>query len=326
MNIRDLKNEANDILRQAQQPPRKIFLIHTAIAVGASVLLALVSYILDQSISSGGGLSGMSTQAALSTAQVVLQLVSTVAMPFWSAGLIFAAMGYIRRDFVSAMDLPEGFRRFKPILTSGLMMGLQYLARGFISVYLSSMLVMATPFAAPAYRLATMLEQNPELDLTAVNVEGMLGFYAATVIIFALVFGVLALPVYYRYRMVNYIIMDEGKAGGLRAMLQSRMMMQRRRWKLFRLDLSFWWFYGLELLLSAISLGSLLTELMGVSLPISQDAAYWIFQLAAVAGHLVLYTLAGPKIEVTYALCYREFLQPPEPPMPQPPKEHPWTY
>ena len=326
MDIRGLKNEAGDLLRHAQQPPRKIFLIHTAIAVGVSVVLALLSEILEHSVSSGGGLSGMSTQAALSTAQVVLQLISTVAMPFWSAGLIFAAMRYVRRDPVGVGDLAQGFRRFGPLLTSGLMMGLQYLARGFVSAYLSSMLVMVTPFAAPAYQLAAMLEENPQLDIMTANVEGIMGFYAATAIIFVLVFGLLTLPVYYRYRMVNYIIMDDEKAGGLRAMLQSRLMMQRRRWKLFRLDLSFWWFYALELLLSVVSMGSLLAELLNVSLPVSQDAAYWIFQLAAAAGHLALYSFAGPKLEVTYALCYREFLQPVEPPKPQPPKEHPWTY
>lgn len=326
MDIYSLKKDVVSILCHAQQPPRKIFLIHTAIAVGLSAVLALISYILDHSFSSGGGLSGMNTQAALSTAQVVLQLISTVATPFWSAGLIWAALKYAKQSPVEFSDLTQGFRRFVPLLTSGLMMGLQYLGRGFVSVYVSSILVMFTPFSVPAYQLAQMLEQDPQLNPLTANVAGIGGFYAATVVIFLLVFGLLALPIWYRYRMVNYIILDDEKCGGLKAMLQSRLMMRRRSWKLFRLDLSFWWFYALELALTALSMSSLLVQTLSLSLPFSQDVAYWLCQLAAIAGHLALYTLAGPKLKVTYALCYQQFLQQPEPPKPQPKKEHPWTY
>ena len=326
MDIRSIKNEAATLLEDRQLPPRKIFFIHTVIAIGLSLLLALISDVLDHSISTGGGLSAMPTQAALATAQAVLQLISTVAMPFWSAGLIYAALCYAKRSSVGISDLMQGFRRFAPILTSGMMMGLQYLARGFVSVYLSAILVMLTPFSAPAIQLTQMLAENPQLDPLTVSVEGIGGFYAATVVIFLLVFGLLALPIWYRYRMVNYIIMDSDKTGGLKAMLQSRLMMQRRSWKLFRLDLSFWWFYVLELAVTALSMGSLLAALMGLPMPFSEDAFYWICQLAAAAGHLALYTLAGPRLQVTYALCYQQFLQQPEPPKPQPPKEHPWQY
>lgn len=326
MGILSLKQEASSILCCGQKPPRTIFFLHAAIAIGLSLVLALISEVLDRSISTGGGLSGMSTQAALSTAQVVLQLISTVAMPFWSAGLIHAALRYAKGNPVGVSDLMQGFRRFAPILTSGVMMGLQYLGRGFVSVYVSSVLVMLTPFSAPAVQLAQMITENPQLDPMTVHVDGIGGFYAASLVIFLLVFGLLALPIWYRYRMVSFIIMDNEKIGGLKAMLQSRMMMHRRGWKLFRLDLSFWWFYALELAVTALSMGSLLAPLLGLSFPFSDDAAYWLCQLAAAAGHVALYALAGPKVKVTYALCYQQFLQQPEPPKPRPPKDHPWTY
>lgn len=325
MDIRALKNEADGVLHDAAYQPRRLVLIHTGIALGVSLLLALISYILDHSVSGDGGLSGLDTQAALATAQVVLQLASIVVMPFWQAGLLFAMLGYARNRAVDPQNLTEGFRRFVPILTSSLMMGAQYVVRGIASVYLSSILVAFTPFAAPVYELSVLLEKDPNLDITAVHVDGMVGFYAAVVVIFLLVFAVLALPVYYRYRMVNYIIMDDQKAGGLKAMLMSRIMMHRRRMKLFKLDLSFWWFYALELLLSAISLGSVLLPLAGVVLPFSEDAGYWIFQLLYVAGQLGLYYAARPKLEMTYALCYEQFRQSAEPPAPpRPPQVHPW--
>lgn len=331
MDIRTLKFEADQTLRSATYPPRHLVLIHTGIALGVSLVLALISYILDHSVSSGGGLSGMGTQAALSTAQVVLQMVSTVAMPFWQAGMIFAALGYIRRRQVSPRDLTEGFRRFKPILSSGIMMGIQYLGMGFISAYLSSFVVAFTPFADPVVELTEMLAEKPDLDITALNMnaDGMMAFMLAYLVIFLILYAVLAFPLYYRYRMVNYIIMDQPKIGGLAAMFVSRAMMRGRRMRLFKLDLSFWWFYALELLLSVVAMADLLLAAAGVTLPVSDGVAYWGFQLLAVAGQLGLYYLAKPKLEVTYALCYETFCQTGEPksqPAPQPPKSHPWTY
>lgn len=327
MDIRSLKQNADRVLHSAAYPPRKLVLIHTGIALGVSLILALTSYMLDYGISSDGGLSGLDTQSALATAQVVLRLASAVAMHFWQAGILFAAMGYVRRRPVSPRDLSEGFHRFKPMLSSGIMMGLQYLGVGFISIYLSSAIIVSTPFGAPVYELAEMLAENPDLDITAMNmgVDGIEAFAAAYLIVFLILYAVLALPVYYRYRMVNYIIMDGGKVGGFGAMFLSSAMTRGRRFRLFKLDLSFWWFYVLEVLLNVVAMADLLLAAVRVPLPVSEGVAYWGCQLLAMAGQLVLYYLAKPKMEVTYALCYESFLRPEEP-KPQKPVEHPWTY
>lgn len=328
MKIRLLKQEAHGILQSAEQSPRRITLIHSAVALGVPLVLALISALLDMTVSTGGGLSGMDTRAALSTAQTALQMVSMVAMLFWSVGLVFAALGYIRGERVTAAHLPEGFRRFGAVLTSSLMMGAQYLIRAFAAAHISSILIIVTPFAAPAYNLVLLMEENPNLNPMTANVEGLGMFYAATAVVFAIVLAVLVLPVVYRYRMVPYLIMDGKGMGGLRAMMQSRLMTQGRRWELFRLDLSFWWFYVLEFLLTVVSMGGLVTELVGVSLPISADAVYWIFQLVAAVLQLTLYVFVKPKLEITYALCYRDYLQPEPIPEPesQPPKPNPWNY
>jgi uncharacterized membrane protein len=326
MDIRALKIQAQDALHRAQGSPRKTVLIHTAVSLGVSLVLALLSSLLDLVISPGGGLGDMNAQAALSTAKVVLQLAGSVAMPFWSAGLVFAALRWLKGERVGFETLAEGFCRFKPVLSSGLLIGVQYIGRAFVSVYLSAMLLMTTPFAGPAYELAMMLEENPQLDPSTVQLEGMTQMYAAAAVIFALVFCVLSLPVYYRYRMVNYVIMDEENVGGLKAMLKSRVLTHRRRRQLLRLYLSFWWYYGLELLLSMISMGAILAELFGVALPMGAEAAHWIFQLVAATGHLALRGWVGPKLELTYALCYQQFLEPRLPFQPREPKAHPWNY
>lgn len=325
MDIRTLKQNVGQILREADQPPKRLVLIHTGIALGVSLLLGLISFVLDRGVSIDGGLSGMDTQVALATVQTVLGLASMVAMPFWQAGLVFAAIGYLRGRRVETRDLTAGFRRFKPILTSGLMMGLQYLGRGFVGMYISSTLVVMTPFAAPAYKLTAMLQENPNLDLSTVNMEGMETFLTAYLVIFLVVYAALILPVFYRYRMVPYVIMDRPEAGGIAAMFLSRAMMRGRRMKLFKLDLSFWWFYTLELLLAAVSMGDMILMAAGVVLPVPDGAAYWGCQLLAAAGQLGLYYLAKPKLEVAYALCYESFSVPEEP-KPRKPVAHPWHY
>lgn len=325
MDFRAIKYEADQTLQRDIALPRRIVLIHTGLSLGLSLLLAFISFCLDRVASGDGGLSGLGTQAALSTAQVVIQLASLVVVPFWQAGLTYTMLGYVRGRAVQSWDLAEGFRRFAPILTSSLMMGLQYMARAVISMYLTFTLITLTPFTAPLYQVSGMLEQNPNLDILALNVPGMGIFFGALVVIYVLVFVALAAPVFYRYRMVNYIIMDDQNIGGFKAMFLSRIMMHRRRRKLFRLDLSFWWFYGLELLLTAISLGTLLLPLAGITLPVSDDAAYWIFQIICVFGQLGLYYWAKPKLEVAYALCYEEFGQNAQPPTTsRAPQVHPW--
>ena len=324
MDIRKLKQDAEQTLSSASYSPNRLVLIHTAAALVLSLALMAISQILSGSMGSAGGLSGMGTQTILATAQVMLQLVSVAVTPFWTAGIVSAAVGYVRRQEVSAGSLLEGFRRWKPVLSSGLLMGVHYLAIGFLAMYLSTQLFMYTPFAVPLYEAAMELNANPNADLTALLGTSMESLSMIYMVFFLIVYALLALPVVYRYRMVNYLIVDGQGMGGFRAMMTSRFMMRRNRIKLFKVDLSFWWFYLLEIGISGLCLGYLIP-----GLPMSEDAAYWVFQLAAMGGQLVLYYFAKPKLAVTYAHCYEALLNP-EPEVvneaAQPPKKHPWTY
>lgn len=325
MDIPELKRSADRALGNADYSPRRLVLIHTGAALAVSLVLSLISYYVG-SLSTAGGLSGMGTQSALTTAQVVLQAVWQVASPFWQAGLVFAALCYARNRQVAPGSLLQGFRRFKPMLSSYLLRGVQYLGIGFVSIYLSSMVYMLMPFASPVYEAAMQVTEDPSLDVYVLLGDSMMGVVLGYMAVFLVVFGVLALPVYYRYRMVNYIIMDQPGVGGMQAMFQSRAM-TRRRMELFKVDLSFWWFYVLEALLTVLCYGDMILEALGVALPVSDGVAYWGFQLLAMAGQLGLYCWAKPKLEVTYACCYEELSQSPEPaPQPKAPKTNPWTY
>lgn len=329
MDIRSLKRSASDTLQSPGCTLKRLVLIHTAISAAVSLLLLIADQLLRNAMASAGGLSGMGTHAVLSTTQSVLKLAQLAVMPFWRAGLIFAALSCIRSQSPATGDLLQGFRRWKPMLTSTLMLALRYLGIGFVSVYLSTQIFMFTPMAKPVYEAAIKASNNPSLNLEELVSSSMQGATAALLALFLVVFALLALPMYYRYRMTTYLIMDNEDMGGLRAMLTSRVMTYRRRMELFKLDLSFWWFYVLELVLTAIGFGDLLLAAAGVELPFSVDAAFWVFQCLALAAQVGLYYLARPKLDATYAHCYALFLtlEPPAPkPAPKPPKNTPWTY
>lgn len=328
MDIPKIKYEAGEALARAKYPPRKLIGIHAGAAIGLSLVLTAVSYFLSNHGAGAGGIGGLGAQAALSTVQAVLQLVSAAVMPFWSAGLLFCALNYARLQSVEPLSLTAGFRRWGPILSSMLMIGLRYFGLGFISVYISSSLLMFTPAALPVLRASEQLLADPSADPYALlgdSLPQVMGWY---MVIFLVIFAIFALPVFYRYRLVNYIIMDDARVGGLQAMLMSRVMMARRRMELFKLDLSFWWFYVLEVLAAALAYGDMLLAAFGVTLPISDGASFWLFGLASMVCQFGLYVWAKPRLAVTYALAYEELRQPPEPkPQPtRPPKAHPWNY
>lgn len=328
MDIPKIKYETGEALERAEYPPRRLLTIHAGVAIGLSLLLSVISYFLSNHSGGTGGIGGLGAQAALSTAQTVLQLASTLVLPFWSAGLIFCGLSYARQRSVQPLSLAEGFRRWKPILSSMLMIGLRYLGLGFISGYLSSTLVMFTPASVPLLRASEQLLTDPSADPFTLLGDALPTVALWYMSIFLIVFAVFALPVFYRYRLVHYIIMDDTKVGGLQAMLISRLLMNRRRMELFKLDLRFWWFYALQVLAIGISYGDFVLPALGISLPVSGEAAFWVFGLLSMACQFGLCVWAKPRLTVTYALAYEAFRQPPEPkPQPdRPPKTHPWNY
>lgn len=311
-----LKRAADASLCEASYPPRRLISIHTGVVIGASVLLSFVSRLLTSSMGSAGGISGLGTQAALSTTILVLELLFTVLLPFWSAGLSRAALDMARGRSTAPGALLEGFRRYKRVLSSTLLMVLQYLPVVFIAYYLGGQIFLLTPFAKPLYAAVLRGEDAARLMETA-----QLPYIG----IILLVFAVLALPIFYRYRMVGYLIVDEDEMGGIQSLFVSRAMMRGRGMELFRLDLSFWWFYALVLLTTCVTNAPALLELLGIHMG---DGICWACPILGAAAQFGVYVWGAPKLELTYAHCYEDYLQnaPPEPkirPMPKP-EDLPW--
>ena len=74
LNLSDLRQKADRQLDFAPYAPRQLVLIHTAVSLGASLVVALVNLLFASMIENTGGLSGLGTRSMLETAQAVLEL------------------------------------------------------------------------------------------------------------------------------------------------------------------------------------------------------------------------------------------------------------
>lgn len=123
-------------------------------------------------------------------------------------------------------------------------------------------------------------------------------------LIFLGIFLALSLPLMYRYRMADYLLVDRPGIGALAALRESRFLMQGNRLRLFRLDLSFWWFYALSMLATVICYGDVLMQIFGIPLPFSADAGYFLFYGAYLAVNFAIYYFFVARVECTYAAAY----------------------
>lgn len=315
-NRRSLKAHAKTALQQASFDTKKLMLIYAGVNLGIPLLLAALSLFLEDQIQYTGGLDGMATRAILVTAQQVLSLAAELLLPFWNIGIVSVALLYSRRQGVRPGNLLDGLRRFGPLLR---LMLLQFL---FGALLIMPCTYLTSPLSAlllgdrldPLVALTQQYMNDPAMDMdllmeqiTTSGLEGLM--YQLLIlpgIVFALVMGYFLL----RARFAQYAIMDESRTGALKAIFLSFRMTKGNCIALIKLDLSFWWYYLLQLLLAGIHYTWLWLSLAGIPLPISDTAAmfasYGVFALASLGVHL-LFTL---RVETTYAAAYESLAHP----------------
>ena len=317
MNLSQIRQDADYRLQQNDGSFSKLILFHTAITAGASVLLMLVNW-LSQYITPGGGLSNMDAQNLLSTGQVLLQLLITIATPLWEAGLIYCTLQLIKNRSCTADNLPEGFRRWGPVASSLVIRGLIYFAVCIGCYFLTSLVISFIPFSPSILADLAAFIEAPTLPLS----DGVRTFLLVLCVAYIASLCVLLIPKLYLHRLVVYRIVDDAPCGGLQAVLHSRILMKGHRKTLLLLDLSFWWFYLLEFCIGLLSIGYLFLSGLGIALPISTKAAAWLFPLSALLARIALYWFAKPKLAISYALFYQEIFEQSlkEPELPQPPQ------
>lgn len=340
MNIRDrrgIHHEACQSLANAKGDPKKILLIYLGIVTALSLSVAALSMILSDRINDTGGLGNLGLRSVLSTAKTVLPMVQSLVFLGLEMGHTTMALRVSRGESVSKDILFGGFRRFFPLLRAKLSLGFIYLGLAMVSLYLSIYLFLMLPASTEFYAIMMPVMESISAQGGVLTQEAIVSLDQAAIttaydaliplfLIFALVFALVFIPAHYRYRMVIYRLIDHPRPGVLRALFESRVMMRRNRFALFRLDLGLWWFYALQALILAVCYGDMLLPLLGITLPMSSTASYFLFLGLSLALQFAGFYFCMNRVAVTYATAYGALL-PKEEEAQQPPKPAavPWN-
>ncbi len=310
---RQLRENAGQQLSKAREP-QKIVLIYSAILIGVSAVSTTAQYLLGSGISQTGGLRNLGLRSMLSTVSNILPIVQYAILLCLGLGFAAAALRIARGQFTSPMTLKAGFDRFWPLLKCTLLQGLIFLAIGFGSFYLAMAIYMFSPFSEGFFTIITPLLADESILSTGIPVLDEATSLALMeqmwpmLIIFLVLFLALAVPVTYRYRLVNYLIIDRPGIGAFAALRESSALMKGNKRRFFRLDLSFWWYYVLLSLASVVCYGDLVLAMLGISLPLSPTVSYFLFYALFLGADFAIYWFFLNRVEVTYALAYDSLL------------------
>ena len=310
-----MKQTAKNVLHTATYDPRKLALIYAGVASGVTFLFTVIGYFLSRQIDNTGGIAGLGLRSILTTLQSVLPMISTLLIPFWDVGFLRAGMGFARNEEVNPNTLTAGFRRFGPVLRLLLLRVVLLVLLIMLSANIGSVIFSLTPWSASLMDIAEAIMEAGTFteELIATAMPTLLPLYG----IFFAVFAVLAIPMFYRLRMAEFILMDK-PIGALPAMLFSHRLMRGNCLRLFRLDLSFWWFYALSLCSIAIGYLDVILPYFGITLPVSSDVAFFLFYVLHLLSQLALSWWAGSFLQTTYAAAFDSFIPKAEPATEQP--------
>lgn len=319
MDIRNrpaLKQTARDCLERAAYDPKKLVLLSSGAVTILTVVVALVDYLLQHGISNTGGLSGVGPRSVLETASTLLTAAQLLLVPFWQYGYTAAAMHTARGQTAEPRTLFSGFRRFGPLLRGLLVQLLIYCAIAYGSMILIVQVYSLTPLAAAMYEVMEpianeMMRTGVPPELSDATAMALLDAMVPMILIWLVVYMVLYCIASYHMRLMPYLLLEEDrKLGAFAALGVSRLRTKGHRLALFKLDLSFWWYYALEMLLTFVCYGNVLLQLAGVTLPFNSTVSFFLFYALYLIGLLGLHLWRKPLVETTYALAYDALVPP----------------
>lgn len=311
MNIRDrraIHETAANALDRAKEA-RRIVLVYGLICCGLSLLSTILSVMLGDRISGTGGLGNIGLRSILSTGQSVLPLINLVVSACLGLGYHTAMLSFTRGFDAGTNTLMSGFRHFGVVIRAMLLQMFIYSGAGFFAMYLSSFIFMATPYSEAFLELMEpVLTSMTVMDTTVALDEATVMAAIETMIpmlwILLAVSLVLFVPLYYRFRMVDFCLADDPRLGAIHAMAKSRKLLRRKCFSLFRLDLSLWWFYAAQVLISLVCYGDILLPMVGIVLPWSNEVSYYLFLVVSLGLQMALYYFGMNRVYAVYAVAY----------------------
>lgn len=305
-NIRELKHTAAQRLDQASDA-NKIILIYALLNAVPAILVTVITFCLDLQVDQLGGLSHMGTRSILTTISAVLPMVLNMALLCLELGLLAAMIRIGRGMYTSVQTLRAGIPRFWAMIRTNLLLyGIMFVF-GMGAFYLSTLVFVMLPVSNEAMEI--MLPLLNAADPVAMIMEAgledqLMNALTALFAIFAIVFLVLAAPQLYYYRMANYVLLHNPRAGAMYALRESKKMMRGNRLALLKIDLSLWWYYGLIALAVAVCYGEPILAFFGVRLSMPYAASFFLFYGLSMVILFGTNILFRGKVGVIYAMVF----------------------
>ena len=300
------KNAAERVA--AAENSKKIVLIYVGAVTVLALLVTVVNYVLKLQISQLGGLSNMGLRSVLSTVQSVLPMLQSVVTLCLQLGYTAAMLRIARQQYASEQTLKLGFDRFWVLLRYVLLESCLYTLAGLAAFWVAVQVYLLTPLSKSVMSMVTpeMVDPNVIIELLQDPVfaseitTAMLPLF----VLFGILYAVLFVPINYSLRMGRYVLIDKPGQGAVFALKESRKMMRGSRVRLFKLDVSLWWWYAISLFSTVLCYGDMLLPMIGVELPFSADVGYFLFYGLFLAVQFLAAYFFGNYIQVVYAQVY----------------------
>ena len=308
---RELKQQARERLEACPQE-KKIRLLYGGSLFVISVVYLLADLLISRLTPQTGGLSTIGTRSFMSALSGILPVVTYLLSMCLSFGYMGGMVRISRGQYASPNALRTGFERFWPLLRLTFFKGLIVLGFSMGAFYLATILFTLSPFSdrliqalEPVVSGGSLLSEGT-MELTEGVIEAVNASLLPLMAIFLVITAVFVVPLLYRLRMTDYVLYDHPEAGALYAIRESKKMMRFHRLSVFKLDLSFWWFYLALALSYALNYAPMFLSVSGISLPVEGEAlSVLCFLLSCAAEFVVIYFLRS-RMEVTCALAYNQ--------------------
>lgn len=302
-----LKKNAAERVAAAENAPRIALIYAGAVAVLA-LLVTVINYVLNLQIAQLGGLSNMGLRSVLSTVQSVLPMVQSLIVMCLELGYLAAMVRIARQQYASEHTLKLGFDRLWMLIRWALIQCGIYTLAALAAFWISMQIFLITPLSATMMSMLTEDMVDPNVLMGCLQDPVFSANITSSMVplflMFAVLYLLLFLPISYSLRMAKYVIIDKPGMGAMYALRESRKMMKGSCLRLFKLDVSLWWWYAISFGSMALCYGDSLLPMAGITLPMSETASYFLFYGLFLAVQFAACLFLRNRVEVVYAQVY----------------------
>ena len=276
-------------------------MIYAGIGALSSLVVTVVQDLLDSQISQTGGIQNIGTRSMLTTADTVLTIAQLLLVMCLTLGYTGSMLRIARGQYASPNSLKAGGERIWVLLRTRLLQMLIMTAAAFALCFLVINVCLLTPLSNRV--IAVMGTVSAEELLS--NGLALIALYSAMLPIMLIYLVALVPLLWYfscTYRMVDYLLIDRPQLGAFGVLRESRRMMQGNMKMMLRVDLSFWWYYLLQALVSVLIYLNMVLAPFAIGLP--PAVLYWGTVVLYLAADFALRYFFSNKVAVTYALFY----------------------